>query len=62
MVAHVFSPSSWETEVGKSLRVQGQSGIHTEKPCIERKKEGKERGKEGGREEKKKRILENKET
>lgn len=32
MVAHVYSPRSWEAEVAGSLQVQGQCGLHVETP------------------------------
>jgi hypothetical protein len=47
MVAHVFSPSTWEAEAGRFLSsrpawstewVPGQQG-YTEKPCLKKKKE-----------------------
>lgn len=43
MVAHVCHPSTWEAEVGESLQVQGQPGLHSEfkasltyikRPCL----------------------------
>ena len=30
VVAHAFKPSTWETEAGELLRMQGQPGLHSE--------------------------------
>ena len=30
MVACAFNPSTWEAETGRSLRIQGQPGLHSE--------------------------------
>lgn len=58
-----LAPAAGRQRQANLCEFKDSQGYTQRNPVLkEKRKEGKERGREGGREEKKKRILENKET